>query len=63
MSVGDFGRYLRIELEAIDEFRKAESRRLGRELSNNEAAAAWALTGAKQFREDYEAEERRLNNG
>ena len=63
MSVGDFGRYITAELKAIARFRKAESKRQGRQLSNNEAAAIWAATQAAGFRAGYEAGERGTEDG
>jgi len=60
MVVDGFGKYLKAEIETIDEFRKAESGRLGRELTANEAAELWISSGrAAKFRKEYEA---RLKN-
>lgn len=54
MPVGSFDRFIRTELKAIAEFRKAESIRQHRQLTDNEAAELWARTRAAKFREDYE---------
>lgn len=51
-----FGRYLKAEIEAIREFRITESRKYGRELTRNEAAALWAETRAATFRANYREE-------
>ena len=48
-----FGRYMKAELEVMNQFRIAESARQGRELSRNEAAALWAATRAADYRANY----------
>ena len=59
MGVDGFGEYLEAEIEAIGEFRRSESKRIGRKLSLDEAGMQWVAQGrARQFREDYERRER-----
>jgi hypothetical protein len=53
--VDGFRRYMRSEISSIDAFRVVESKRLGRELTRDEAAQLWVDTGrAAQFRKQYE---------
>lgn len=55
MPDGRFSEFIQIELEAIAEFKKSESIRQNRQVTDNEAAELWARTKARQFREDYES--------
>jgi hypothetical protein len=49
--------FIREEIRAIDEFRKAESRRHGWTLTRNEAALLWVRKGhAARFRKSHARE-------
>jgi len=55
MKHNEFGCYIKAELEAIEKYRQAESKRIGKTLTYNEAVLSWIEHGnAERFRQQYE---------